>query len=147
MIEAGTTISFILTISALTQSKLVHQLRVISTRRAVDSVLMILFQARHFTVQQAPRKYLETGRNLLLTTHHSIFPAHTMVDFSVHGIHKLDLIDSIRSAAVEILIRVMASQHLMTQVHLALDHLSHHLKIKHQEEVPIVGAPFRVACG
>lgn len=138
--ELETTISLFLGNWVSTPLKQVHHGLGISSRRAVDSVLMILFQALHFSAQATPHKGPKSGQKPLLTASRDlILSEHMIVHFHLLGRHHNDLI---QSTAVRILIMFMVFQLLMTRIPLALGRLGLRQKVKLQEEDLIIGVLF-----
>lgn len=140
MTELETTISLVLGSWASTPLKQLHHRLVISSQRAVDLVLMILFQAPHFSVQAAPCKGPKSGWKLLSTTSQDlILLGHMIVYLYLLGRHQHNWI---QSAAVWILIMFMAFLLLMTRIPLALGRQGLHQKVKLPGEDLTIGVLF-----
>ncbi|XP_050145653.1 actin cytoskeleton-regulatory complex protein PAN1-like isoform X5 [Malus sylvestris] len=123
--------------SASTLSGLGHHKEVAFPKRAALLLSTILFLAHHSQplIQGIHRQGTRIAQNLHLTPSLGMIrsEAHKILDFFLNQKHSEDLI---LCAAVEILIRVMVFQHLMTsQTLLALRrHLGHRWTVKLQEE-------------
>lgn len=114
----------------------------IPSRGAVDSVLTILFQARHFSVQVALRKGQKSGWKLLLTSQDLIPSEHMIVYLCLLGRRQNNMI---QYATVWILTMLMGFQLLMTRIPSALARLGLHQIIKLQDEDLIIGVLFSLA--
>ncbi|KAM1795092.1 hypothetical protein ACFX13_035994 [Malus domestica] len=123
--------------SASTLSGLGHDKVVAFPKRAALLLSTILFLAHHSqpSIQGIHRQGTRIAQNLHLTPSLGLIrsEAHKILDFFLNQKHSEDLI---LCAAVEILIRVMVFQHLMTsQTLLALRrHLGHRWTVKLKEE-------------